>query len=141
MIEATIEAKVNTAMDRIREDNHQYHRDATIRGWIKYRIWSIVAAGLFVLIDLYGPDKVEEWTQKYVNEKMNQPMIERAADKIMHDRMAGYHTCPLKRLPSHYQERLFYSWLLCVQWTGVSSLVVDPTRMADGASGDLARCG
>jgi hypothetical protein len=90
VIEAIVESKVNTALDRIREDNRQYQRDATIRGWIKFASWSLVGFGFFVLIDLYGPDKVEEWTEKYVKENMNQPMLTRSADNIMRDRMAQY---------------------------------------------------
>jgi hypothetical protein len=90
VIEAAVEAKVNTALDRIREDNCQYQRDASIRGWIKFGLWSLLGIGLFVVIDLYGPDKVEEWTQKYVNKYLNETALERSANQIMQGRMAAY---------------------------------------------------
>jgi hypothetical protein len=83
LIQTSVESKVNTAQFQLEKEAKSYYRY-----W--GAIYFIIIAGFMVFEMFYGIAKLEEWTEKYVNKKMNEPTLEEAANKIMQNRMAQY---------------------------------------------------
>jgi hypothetical protein len=75
-----VEAKANNIKSQIEKDVQSH-----------FRFWggvsTIITVCFNMLLLFFGLTKIEEWTQKYVNNHMNEPTLNRQANKIMRDKM------------------------------------------------------
>lgn len=93
-IQALIESRVNTAMDAARE-NLRREIDSSMksrntRALIRYTLVGIVNIIAALLLWLYGPNEVKNWTRDFVADNMNKPTLESAAQEVVADKMAKY---------------------------------------------------
>ena len=87
-VHALVKVEVNTAMDSIRKDLNADAKYRTNKGLILYAI--IVVAN--IVLWFIGSDLVKKWTQEYVNTKLDEPMLRKAADNIMESKVTPYVT-------------------------------------------------
>jgi tetratricopeptide (TPR) repeat protein len=108
-VQALVETRANAAIEQLREDNRIEIKNLVHK---HTRKWQAIAALLFlfnIASWFIAPQQIKKWAHDYVQERMTQPELKKAADDAIRTKMGSYvqgQIEPLKKEISQKQQQL-----------------------------------
>lgn len=108
-VQALIETRINAAIEQLREDNRVELRTLIEK---HTRRWQVAAALLLVLnlaSWFVAPQQIKKWAKDYVQQRMTEPELKKAADEAISSQMGDYvrsQIDPLRKDISQKQNQL-----------------------------------